>query len=133
MFFSFSEEGQLRCFCSFSQKGAHCPCYFLLYREGRSLHSFISLAEGGVTPHFFLHRGGGGVCVFVSSFSGGERNFLLFPPLFLFSSLSFFVVFNYGLPSDFEFKETRFHLYIMYFDKLNIILVLKEMKKSLTS
>ena len=52
-----------------------------------------------------------------------------FSPLFFFSISPFFVVFNYGLPSGFEFKMTRCHLYIMYFDRLNIISVLKEMKK----
>ena len=51
-------------------------------------------------------------------------------PLFLFSSLPFIVVFNYGLPYGFEFKGARFHLYIMYVDGLDIISGLKEIQKN---
>ena len=124
-FFSFSEEGQPGCF--FLKKGAHCPCYFPTLQRGRSLHTFISFPEGAPPRTFLSLQRGRSLWVFSHSQRGAQ-----FPYFFLLC-LSLFVLFKYGLPSGFEFKETRFHLYIMYFDRLNIISVLKEMKKSLTS
>ena len=116
--FFLTEVAQFACFSPslrrgnlggfFYQKGGGAlSLLFPTLQRGRSLHTFISLPERGATPHisFFTE------CFFL--IPRRERNFLLFSPVFLFSSSSFFVVFNYGLPSGFEFKETRFYLYIM--------------------
>ena len=123
--FSPSLRGNLGVF--FSKRGRIVPVIFLLYRKGRSLHTFISFPEGAPPRTFLsLQRGRS-----LWGFSHSQRGVQF--PYFCLLCFALFVLFKYGLPSGFEFKETRFHLYIMYFDKLNIISVLKEMKKSLTS
>ena len=101
-----------------------CPWYFpTLQRGGRSLHTFISFPEGAPPRTFLsLQRGRS-----LWGFSHSQRGVQF--PYFCLLCFALFVLFKYGLPSGFEFKETRFHLYIMYFDRLNIISVLKEMKK----
>jgi len=67
----------------------------------------------------------------VGFFSHSQRG-VQFPYFFSFVSLSLFCL-SMDFCSGFDLKETRFHLYSMYVDRLNIISVLKEMKKSLTS
>ena len=96
-------------FSFFFSKGERIvPGISLLYRGGGcSSHIFISFPEGGATPHFSFFTEGAKF-VFFSHYQRRAQ----FPSF-----------------KGFEFKETRFHLYIMYFDRLNIILVLKEMKK----
>jgi hypothetical protein len=119
--FSPSLRGNLGVF--FSKRGRIVPVIFLLYRKGRSLHTFISFPEGAPPRTFLsLQRGRS-----LWGFSHSQRGVQF--PYFCLLCFALFVLFKYGLPSGFEFKETRFHLYIMYFDRLNIISVLKEMKK----
>ena len=89
-------RGNRGVFFLFLKRGAHCPWYFpTVQRGGVQFAYFYLIPRGGRHPAFFFLYRGGEVCVF----SHYQRR-AQFPSF-----------------KGFEFKETRFHLYIMHFNR----------------